>query len=574
MKGVMRGVLRFLAYTGWFVVAFGFFFYLTLPLDAVADLLVRKAADEYDYNLAITELDTWGVGGLQARGVTLTRKPTPDELAEIDAAQQLRREWADAQKAKAAAKPDTKGGDTSAGQDTEPKIPPGAEDMAAALEKMKPGPKGTAEDTESTKAEDEPPPVPSGPQPLYVEELRISTDLLELLRGKERGELEAALLGGTVNARVERNAEAFRLRADLGALDLRQIPFLRALLPMPVIGLFDGNIDVEVPRNGEDGALRLGTTGGTAKLKLTRAALGPGQIKLDAKRTAFEYFDLPKISIDEMSGEITFEKRRANIDRFDVTGKDVEAELTGYIQMANQLKRWAPNLHIRFKFKDDFLEKNTAVKVAMKNIPDIKRGTEDGHTGFAMRGTFTKPRFTPMKSSPHKTRSRRRARDTNAGNTKTPAKRSDARADKRDKAGGSKRSKRSTRATPSRPNQPAPDDFKMAPDPDTKKRIADFERRRDEMGKGIADRQPLGLDPSAIEARPSPLPRAVLNRAADLDEEEGDEGDEGDDEVADPEHDDEEDEDEPSDDEGEPDDAIDDEPHDGDDPPDDEEPLD
>ncbi len=400
MPPKLKAALKALGYVVFFIAALLFFVYVTLPLDALESYMVRKASDEYGADLEITELSMWGLSGLEMEGVTLTPRPTPEEITEIREAREARAAWQARQQAKAAEaeadEPEEKAGEKADPAGAPAAGKPGADDGPT---KGAPGPKTTTKAqmdkaaAEKAAEDDKPPPVPAGPQPLYVESLRARValgkligDLMDgkLLNEDAEAVLEARLLGGSIEARVEKNSENTHLVANFAGLDLAQLTVLRALLPLPVVGAFDGEIDLEVPLD-DDGKLRLASAGGHLSLSLSNAVLGPGRIESDDLRNFGGFFDVPRLTLAQFGGKINFERRRAVFEDFAFRGKDLEGDLTGYVQLANKLERFNPRAYLRFKFAEDFLEREKGIGVLMRTVPQIKRGTGgDGYTGFAV----------------------------------------------------------------------------------------------------------------------------------------------------------------------------------------------
>lgn len=408
MPAKLKAALKGLGYAAFFLVALLAFVYLTLPLDALEDYLVRKVSDEYGADLEITELSMWGLSGLEMEGVTLTPRPTPEEIAEIRAAREARAAWQARQQAAAAegaeddeapagaapAAAPGKPGATPAGSDKPTDGPAKPGDSAsgkAAPGKRAPGTR--ADDTAQAKPKDQPPPIPPGPQPLYVESLRAEVALGKLIGDlmdgrifNEEGEaaLEAALLGGKLEARVTRTPGQMDVDATFDGLDLGQLTVLRTLLPLPIVGQFEGEVDLEVPLD-EDGRFRLGSTTGFITLNLSNAVLGPGQIEAEALKNFGGFFDVPRLTLASFGGRINFEQRRAEFENFAFRGKDLEGDLTGSVQLANNLERFNPRAYLRFKFSEEFLERESAIGTLMRTVPEIRRGTGgDGFTGFGI----------------------------------------------------------------------------------------------------------------------------------------------------------------------------------------------
>ncbi len=399
MPAKLKAALKGVGYAAFFFVALLFFVYMTLPLDALESYMVRKASDEYGADLEITEMSMWGLSGLEMQGVTITPRPTPEEITEIREARAARAAWQARQKAEAEAEelppgiPPKPGAPPAKGPDGKPGADAKGPDAKGPDAKGAPPGMPAKADAKVEKKDDKPPPVPAGPQPLHVDALRarvglgkLLSDLMDgkLLNEDAEAELDAQLLGGAIDARVEKNSETTHLVANFQGLDLQQLTVLRNLLPLPVLGGFDGEIDVEIPTD-DKGNFRLASTAGFLSLSLSNAVLGPGRIESDELRNFGGFFDVPRLTLAQFGGKITFERRRANFEDFAFRGKDLEGDLTGYVQLANKLERFNPRAYLRFKFAEDFLEREKGIGVLMRTVPQIKRGTGgDGFTGFAV----------------------------------------------------------------------------------------------------------------------------------------------------------------------------------------------
>jgi len=411
MPALVQKLLKYAGYTAFFLVTLVVFVYLTAPLDAVEAYLVRKAADEYNTDLSIEELSMWGLSGVEAEGIVLRPRPTPDELDAIETSKRRLKEWKAARKSReeqakiaAAEAIDEKAAAAKAGGDagtgTAGAGPKGTSDAGT---KKHTKPKATAK-----KLDDKPPKVPQGPRPVHVARLRAKLGLGDLLGGIFSGELEAEMLDGTVSGSFFRGDEVLEVAGNWSGLDVRKVSFLRRFVPFPIGGEFEGEVDLEIPVN-DKGGLRLTSTHGHVDVKLAGAWIGPGRIETN-KMEGVPFFDLPKARVGQVGGRLKFEKRRASFENFDISGKDVEGELTGFIQLASKLGLWGPRAHIRVKFSDEFLEKNKDVKFALTNSRYLKRGIVDGALGLSITRTLLDPKFTPRKYSPYKRRSTRRAK--------------------------------------------------------------------------------------------------------------------------------------------------------------------
>jgi type II secretion system protein N len=401
MKGPSLGrrLLVTAGYSTFFLFALVVFIYWTLPLDTVRAYMVRKAADEYGADLEITELSTWGLSGVQAEGVTVRFRPSAEEQAALEAAREARKAW-DAAHAggkgstKAPAADVAKGGAGGAAGEAGA-APPTGEPIAGDVDDER-DPDGA----EKRKAEAAAPPsVPAGPMPITVESLKAKVGLFALLRGAKAGALEASLAGGTIEAELDHGGDGYHLTGKWDALDLRQFTFLRRKLDLPLAGTLAGEVDVEVPTTDE-GKPRIPSATGHVALKVADAAIGPGKLAL--KSGGFDAVDVPLTRIASLDGKLVLEKKKATIEHFDITGKDVEGELTGYIELKDAWAKMGPRAHLRFKLTDEFLEAHKDIKVLVTSLPKLKSATSEGFIGLLVNGTMADPKVTPRKDSPYK----------------------------------------------------------------------------------------------------------------------------------------------------------------------------
>ncbi len=389
----LKSALRYLGYTAWFFAALVTFIYLTLPLEQLESYLVRKAADEYNADLDIVELSTWGLLGLEATGVTLTPRPTPEQVAEIEAAREKLAAWEAAE----AARKEAEAAAAAAPKAPAPTADAKPGDPAAALANAKKRAKKA-----KTAAAEPRPKVPAPPAPVLLNVLRLGVSPWApwaLATGAFEGRFEAELLDGSIEADVARGDEAVRVAARWSGLDLTRVSVLREALPLPLAGTMEGEIDLEIPAD-DNGKPKLTAILGHIDLKLGGAELGPGRVP--AKLGAFQFFDAPKTRLGDVGGRLAFDpgRRRATLENFSFSGKDAEGEITGFIQLASTLKRWGPRLHLRIKLNDDFVKANSlsALLAARK----VKRGMDaDGFLGLSMTGMLAKPSFRLQKRSPY-----------------------------------------------------------------------------------------------------------------------------------------------------------------------------
>jgi type II secretion system protein N len=413
MKGPSLGrrLLVMAGYSAFFIFALVLFLYATLPLDTVRAYLVRKAADEYGADLEITDLSTWGLSGLHAEGVTLRFRPSAEEQAALESAWEARKAWDAAHAGKPPAGPAAAGSDAKGGAGGAPGKPEG-EPIAGDVDDER-DPDGA--EKRKADAAGAPPSVPAGPMPVTIESVKAKVGLLALLRGARAGAIEATLAGGTLEAALDHDGDAYRLTGKWDALDLRQFTFLRRKVDLPLAGTLAGEVDVEVPTSGE-GKPRLPSATGHVALKVADAAVGPGKLAL--KSGGFDSLDVPLTRIAGIDGKFVLEKKKATIDHFDISGKDIEGELTGYIELKDAWAKMGPRAHLRFRLTDEFMEAHKDIKVLVTSLPKLKSATSEGFIGLLINGTMADPKVTPRKDSPYKATAKATAGDARKTSSK------------------------------------------------------------------------------------------------------------------------------------------------------------
>ncbi len=398
MPAFLKSFFKHLAYTLFFLSALIFFIYLTLPLETLQAYLVRKVSDEYAADLEISELAVTGPSSFAVRGVTYRPRPSAEEMSKIRAARKARKEWLERKKAKE---------QEAEARKEESKAPKEKGKKGKKGKKSKKGKKGKKEEEKRASKEQEKlkeeqaPPIPELPQALSLEVLSARINPLDLMEGLVRGELSAEVLQGELQFNFEHNKEHLLLQGSWSKLDLRQIEILKEFIKVPLGGNFAGMMDLEFPFN-DKGKLRYASITGEISLNISETLAGPGSFK----SPRMGEFELPKAELGELRGKVKFEKRKANIEEFSFNGKDIEGELTGFVLLNSKLKRWAPRLHMRFRFAENFLKEHSlgaALRVAFsKNAMD-----EDGFVGLLFKGvSFKKAKSKPRKLSPYKKQQR------------------------------------------------------------------------------------------------------------------------------------------------------------------------
>ena len=243
MKKALLTLIKILGYLSFFIFSLLIFVYLTLPMEQVKAYVVRTASSQLDADLEIEELTTWGLTGIEAKGVVLTLRPTAEEREEIRVARAARRDWEERKKLQAEADARRKAAETVEEDDEAPTGGASTDDdigivgkstfekeeearKAKAAQAAGKSTENSATDSKEskpkknqTKAEDKPPEIPRGPGPISIESLRMSVYTLGLLAdlfdGKlfnktYAGNLQISALGGQAAVEIENHETSGR----------------------------------------------------------------------------------------------------------------------------------------------------------------------------------------------------------------------------------------------------------------------------------------------------------------------------------------------------------------------------
>lgn len=206
-----------------------------------------------------------------------------------------------------------------------------------------------ASDVKVSRKSDEDPP----PEALTIDSLSVGPSLSPL-------GLKVAInaLGGSVLARVG-PAGTPRVTLDVEHLDLTK-GNLGGFSGVDFTGTLDAHADFSIPRSAAgptappepdlslaSGTLSisgkaLGVNGGTANI--TIAQFGPEPTPVD----------LPKISLGDLTGKVTFDKGAGTVDVLEAKSDDLELQVTGTLKLAKKLDYAEPQLELRLKPDPEF----------------------------------------------------------------------------------------------------------------------------------------------------------------------------------------------------------------------------
>jgi type II secretion system protein N len=314
------------------------------------------------------------------------------------------------------------------------------------------------------------PVVPSPPLPIRFESLVASTAPIKLIKDLEDGQLfnernhvsfEGIINGSKFSFSLERELNNTLVSASIDGLELGLLSILTRLTDFPVSGSLSVDIDLNIPVT--DGGYDFRETEGVISFLLQdKAKLGPATFQTKMGNVEF----IP-ITFDRLELDLRVAKRRVSINEFRMTGKDLELCGTGYVSLTNgrasprpkrsrrskkksgkvptvqkltrqqrstsdilsgMMQASRSNLFVRFKFKDQYLEKkdNSLLRLLV-NSRSMKKGMDDagfiGHKTTATLKSLVGPlSWVASKNSPHKSAVNQCGNDRDSSSKAKPAK--------------------------------------------------------------------------------------------------------------------------------------------------------
>lgn len=146
------------------------------------------------------------------------------------------------------------------------------------------------------------------------------------------------------------------VQVELDELDLSK-GNLKGFSGMDLTGKLSGKVELAIPRITPPGAKAsepdLGQAAGTVGLELTGLAVNGGTLSLTLGGEPMPV-DLPKFTLGDLTGTLTFDKGQGKLDKFTGKGPGFDLEGSGTMKLAKKLSYAEPNLELRLKASPDF----------------------------------------------------------------------------------------------------------------------------------------------------------------------------------------------------------------------------
>jgi type II secretion system protein N len=212
--------------------------------------------------------------------------------------------------------------------------------------------------------------------------------LLSLLSSNKTFEVQLGLYGGDASASVTIDDKKNVVAADIEIDDvnLARVPALIARLGVPVEGELSADVEFDLGKQAEKEA--------SGQLDVTVKGLGLGAGNLKAVPGGFE---IPEgIRLGTLRARVPIKQGQGTVETLHLEGAtDVEAEVTGSLDMKQRVQMSRLDLDGWFKPTAAFLEKNPKIKSALElaekltlpGAPSLaKAKDDDGRYHFNARG--------------------------------------------------------------------------------------------------------------------------------------------------------------------------------------------
>jgi len=240
---------------------------------------------------------------------------------------------------------------------------------------------------------------PSGggkPTRIVIPVAKVRWSLLGALAGHGTFQIYANLFGGDLDLETTRKKTESGLHVSATAIDLSEIPWVKAATNLPLSGTLDLRLDARTP------GPRASATVGSLTWTCSACVVGDGKAKLIIPGDPFlaEGLGLPKIRLGNLVGRVPIDKGVGHLQGVQSKSPDGEFYVEGEIKLNDSLASSSLDLYVRFKLSDTLLKSSEKLRTLL-SFADDKGKRPDGFYGFRIRGPLNhmgKPEW--LKTSP------------------------------------------------------------------------------------------------------------------------------------------------------------------------------
>jgi type II secretion system protein N len=222
------------------------------------------------------------------------------------------------------------------------------------------------------------------PASIVVDELTLRVSPFAYLFGSTAVSFHADLGGGALQGAYHESEERIRLEADAANLNLRRLPFFRAMLGIPLTGTLDGSLKFTVAQEAED-------TDGEADLTIQGLTVGDGKAKLRVEGMQ-DGLTIERIAAGDLHLRAEAEDGVARVTKLEASGEDAELRGTGTVRLLLPLAMSRLDLIFGIRFSDGYRNRNDQTRALfslMEFNPKVREArASDGTIQFRIAGPF------------------------------------------------------------------------------------------------------------------------------------------------------------------------------------------
>jgi type II secretion system protein N len=233
-----------------------------------------------------------------------------------------------------------------------------------------------------------------------VLDMGLDFGLLGALRKKVVFDVDAELVGGTIEAEVESSTTNFEAHIETEALELGKLPGVAAAVGLPLSGALDAKIDLQLPgakwKNAE-GNIALdcvGCTVGDGVAKLTMTPNGSSRRRRSAGAAAFQStgVTVPRLALGQAQVQVDISKGVGEIKNFSATSQDGWLKIEGKIEFRDPFANTLFPGCMRFKLSDELKRRDPKFGNIEYTLSEKTR-QQDGSFAIPTKGRLAELRW-------------------------------------------------------------------------------------------------------------------------------------------------------------------------------------
>jgi type II secretion system protein N len=219
------------------------------------------------------------------------------------------------------------------------------------------------------------------PTRIAVPLAKVRWSLLGALAGRKTYQVSANVFGGNLDVETSRNKTESGLHVEATAIDLSDLPWVKAAVNLPLSGKLDLHLDEKMP------GLRATATVGSLTWTCHACAVGDGKAKLIIAGNPLlaEGLGLPKIRLGDFVGRVSIDKGVGRLQGVLAKSPDGEVYVEGEIKLNQPLSSSSVDLYIRFKLSDSLLKSSEKLRTIMQFAGSAGK-RPDGFYGLRISG--------------------------------------------------------------------------------------------------------------------------------------------------------------------------------------------